>query len=126
MLNLITLSFSLFFIGLTGWMLTTYLIKENSQKLIQEELTNLFDICKMFFVSLKSLIEVLAKYSISSQSSEVNPPESNGLGEQLLKFVQPAEAPLCEAPVKEDEDTALSSFSPAVVEMINAEEEKVA
>ena len=81
----------------------------------------MFDICKMFFVSLKSLIGLLAKYSFSSDSSEVNPPDSNGLGEQLLKFVQPVEAP-----VKEDEDTELSSFSPELIEVITEEEEKVA
>lgn len=107
-------------------MLTTYLVKENSQKLIQEELLNLFDISKMFFVSFKSLIKVLARYSFSADSSVASPPDPNGLGEQLLKFVQPVEAPLFEVPVKEDEDTELSSFSPELIEVITEEEEKIA
>ncbi len=126
MFTLITLSFSIFFISLTGWILTTYLFKENSQKLIREELNNLFDISKMFFISLKSLIGVLAKFSFSSDSSEIKPKQSNGLEEALLKFIQPVEAPSSDGPVKEDEDTELSSFSPEVIEIIKEEEEKVA
>ena len=126
MLTLITLSFFLFCIALTGWTLATYLTKENSQKLIQEEIKNLFDICKMFFVSLKSLIEILTTYSFASDSSKVNPPESNGLGEQLLKFNQPVEESLSEIPIEEDEDTELSSFSPERIDVISEEEEKVA
>ncbi len=124
MFNLITVSFSLFFIGLTGWTITTYLVKEDSQKFIEEELKNLFDICKMFFVFLKTLIGVLAKYSFSSNSSEANTAESNGLEEEPLRFIQPIKA--VEVPVKEDEDNALSSFSPELIEVITEEEEKVA
>ncbi|WP_269623489.1 hypothetical protein [Prochlorococcus marinus] len=129
MFTLITVSFSLFFIGITVWTIITYLVKEDSQKVIKEELKNLFDICKMFFLSLKSLIGVLAKYSFSSNSGETASAESNGLDEQLLKFVQavePVESPSFELSVQEDEDTALSSFSPELIEVINEEEEKVA
>ncbi len=81
------------------------------------------DIFKMFFVSLKSLIKVLAKASFSSDSSEDTPAESTGMDEQALTLV---EAPSVEMPFKEDEDTALSSFSPELVEVITEEEEKVA
>ncbi len=122
-------TFSLCFIGLIGWTITTYLVKEDSQKFIKEELKNLFDICKMFLVSLKSLIEVLANYSFSSDSRKTNPAESNVLDEQPLTFVQPVkaiEAPSVGIPVNEDEDNALSSFSPELIEVINEEEEKVA
>ena len=127
MFTLITLSVSLAFIGLTGWTITTYLVKEDSQKFIKEELESLFDICKMFFVSLKGLIGVLAKFSFPSDSSEASPAELNGLDEQPLRFVQPVKTiEAVEVPVKEDEDTALSSFSPELIEVIAEEEEKVA
>ena len=124
MFTLITVSFSLFLIGLTGWMITTYLVKEDSQKFIEEELNNLFNICKKLFLSIKTLIGVLAKYSFSSPSREATPAEANGLDEQPLKFVQPVKA--VELPVKDDEDNALSSFSPELIEVITEEEEKVA
>ena len=124
MFSLITVSFSLFFIALTGWTITTYLVKEDAQKIIEEELKNLFDICKMFFLSLKTLIGVLANYSFSSDSNETTPAESNGLDEQPLRFVQPLKS--VEVPFKEDEDNALSSFSPELIEVITEEEEKVA
>ena len=124
MLNLITLSFSLFFICLSGWTFTTYLVKENSQKFIKEDLKNLIEICKMFFVSLKSLIGILAKYSFSSASIKTITTESNELVELPLSFVRPAET--VELPVKEDEDNELSSFSPELIEVITEEEEKVA
>ena len=70
MFTLIKVFFSLFFIGLTGWTITTYLVKEDSQNSIKQELSNLFDICKMLFVSLKSLIGVLANYSFISYSAD--------------------------------------------------------
>ncbi|WP_320674077.1 hypothetical protein [Prochlorococcus sp. MIT 1341] len=123
MFTLITVSCSLFLIGLTGWTVTTYFVRKDSQKFIKEELKNLSDIFKMFFVSLKSLIKVLAKASFSSDSSEDTPAESTGMDEQALTLV---EAPSVEMPFKEDEDTALSSFSPELVEVITEEEEKVA
>ena len=121
MFTLITVSFSIFFIALTGWTITTYLVKEDSQKFIEEELKNLFDICKMFFVSIKTLIAVSVKYSFSSYYIEATPAESNGLNEQQLRFVQPIEVP-----VTEEEDNSLSSFSPKLIETITEEEEKVA
>ncbi|AAP99685.1 MULTISPECIES: hypothetical protein [Prochlorococcus] len=118
MFTLITVLFSLFFIGLTGWTIITYLVKEDSQKYIKEELDNLFDISKMLFLSLKGLIGVLAKHSFSSDSVERTSNESQGIDDQLLKMVTPVEAV--------EEDTALSSFSPELIEVITEEEEKVA
>ena len=132
MFTLITVFFSLLFIALTGWTITTYLVKEDSQKSIKEELGNLFDINKILFVSLKSLIGVLAKYSFPSDSSEATCADSNELDEQLLNFVQPVqpvqpvEAPSFEVPVNEEEDAALSSFSPELIDVITEEDEKVA
>ncbi len=124
MFTLITLTFSLFFIGLTGWTISTYLVKENSQKFIEEELKNLFDICRRLFVSINTFIKVLVKFSFSPDSREANPSESIGFNEQPLKFVPPVKA--AEVPVHEDEDNALSSFSPELIEVITEEEEKVA
>ena len=118
MFTLITVFFFLSFIGLTGWTITTYIVKEDSQKSIQEELGNLFDICKMLFVSLKSLIGVLVKHSFSSDSGEATPSESKGIDDQLLKFVPPVKAV--------EEDTDLSLYSPELIEAITEEEEKVA
>ena len=132
MLSLIKVSIGLFFIILTGWTLTTYFLKEDSQKFIREELTNLWDICEKFFISIKNLIGILASNSLSSESSEANPVEENLLNkdEQPLNLVQTVkeiEAPSLEiADEEQDDDTALSSFSPEVVEVINQEEEKVA
>tara|TARA_Y100001968_G_scaffold227957_1_gene210725 strand:- start:724 stop:1119 length:396 start_codon:yes stop_codon:yes gene_type:complete len=131
MLTLVTISIGLFFLILAGWTLTTYFLKEESQKIIREELMNLFDICKKFFVSLKNLIEILLSNSLSSESSEANPIEETVTNEnkQPLNLVQPVkeiEAPSLEPTQEEDVDTALSSFSQEVVEVINEEEEKVA
>ena len=126
MLTLISLSFSLFFIVLTGWTLVSYVVKESSQKYIQEELKNLFDICKMFFASLKSLIRILATHSFPSDSSNVNPPDSNGVGEQFSTSIQPIGTPLSEVPIMENEDTELNSFSQELIEVITEEEEKIA
>ena len=132
MLSLIKVSIGLFFIILTGWTLTTYFLKEDSQKFIREELTNLWDICEKFFISIKNLIGILASNSLSSESSEANPVEENLLNkdEQPLNLVQTVkeiEAPSLEiADEEQDDDTALSSFSPEVVEVIKEEEEKVA
>ena len=130
MLTSIPVSICILFILLTGWTLTTYLIKENSQTLIREELNNLFNICKKFFMSLQNLIGILASNSLSFESREANPIEENLLDEdeQPLNLIQPVQeikAPSLEV-AHEDDDTALSSFSPEVVELINEEEEKVA
>ena len=111
--------------------MTTYFVKKDSQKLIRKELKNLFDICKMLFISLKALVEILASSSISSESGEVNAVKQNisDEDEQLLNLVQPVqeiESGLLEVVHEKDVDTALSSFSPEVVDVINEEEEKVA
>tara|TARA_Y100001968_G_C19288624_1_gene683024 strand:- start:418 stop:813 length:396 start_codon:yes stop_codon:yes gene_type:complete len=131
MLTLITVSIGLFLIILTGWTVTSYFLKKNSQKFIKEELTNLFDICKKLFVSLKNLIGILASNSVSSEEREGNSVDETVLteDEQLLNLVQPVteiETQSLEVAHKEDYDAALSSFSPEVVEVINDEEEKVA
>ena len=132
MLNLITISISLFLIILTGWTFTTYFIKKDSQKFIREELTNLLDICKKFFLSLKNLIGILISTSLSPEERKITPLEEtvSKANEQLLNLVQPInEIKDQSVEVKHDkdyDDDALSSFSPEVVEVINEEEEKVA
>ena len=129
MLNLITISIGLFLMLLTGWTFTTYFIKKDSQKVIKEELVNLFGICKKFFLSLKNLIGILASTSFSPEESDVEETLSKE-DEQLLNLVQPINEIKDESvEVKyhdDDNDDALSSFSPEVVEVINEEEEKVA
>ena len=132
MLNLITISISLFLIILTGWTFTTYFIKKDSQKVIKEALINLFDICKQFFLSLKNLIGILTSTSLSPEERETTSMEEavSKEDEQLLNLVQPInEIKDQSVEVKHDkdyDDDALSSFSPEVVEVINEEEEKVA
>ena len=131
MLTFIMVLICLLFISLTGWTLTTYFVKKDSQKVIREELKNLLNICKKLLVSLKNLIGILANNSLSSESNEANPIEENILEEddQPLSVVQPIkeiEAQSLEVENEEDDDTALSAFSPKVVEVINEEEEKVA
>ena len=132
MLNLITISIGLFLIILTGWTLTTYFVKQDSQKVIREELVNLFGICKKFFLSLKNLIEILASTSLSPEESDITPVEEtlSKEDEKLLNLVQPINEIKDESvEIKhydDDNDDALSSFSPEVVEVINQEEEKVA
>ena len=126
MFTLITASLFLLFIVLTGWTITAYLVKKESQQSIAKELTNLLNLNKMLFVSLKSLVEVLVKHSFFSDSSEETPADSIELDEQLSEVVESVEAPSFKVQVKEDEDTALSSFSPELIEVITEEEEKVA
>ena len=132
MLTLVTVSIGLFSIILTGWTVTTYFSKKDSQDLIREELTNLSDICKKFFGSLKNLIGILVSNSLSSEPNETNPVQDTVLTEDetLLNLVQPVKGieatPLEVTHEDSDVDAALSSFSPEVVEVINQEEEKVA
>ena len=131
MLNLITLSISIFLISLTGWTFITYLIKKDSRKFIREELSNLTDIFKKIFLSLKNLIRILVNFSFSHEkrratsSDETEPKED----EQPLNLVKPIKEIKDQTTEKEgdyDDDDALSSFSPEVVDVINEEEEKVA
>ena len=124
-------SISLFLLVLTGWTLTTYLVKQDSQELIQEEIKNLFDICKKFFISLKNLIAILAANPVANDSIEEDSTKTSLLdkNEQSLRLVQPVkevEASTLERTQQEDDDTALSSFSPEVIEVINEEEERIA
>ena len=131
MLNLITIAIALFLIVLTGWTFTIYFIKKDSHNFLREELTNLLDICKKFFLSLKNLIAILASSSLSSEKKKVAHMEETVLkeAEQPLNLVQPIKEikdQSIEVRNDEDEDDALSSFCPEVVEVINAEEEKVA
>ena len=74
-------SLSLVF-GLIGWTIATLLTKKESEKLIKEELGNMFAITKMLLVSINSLIKLLINSSFPSGSDE-----SKGIDEQLLKFV---------------------------------------
>ena len=130
MLNLITIAIGLFLIILTGWTFTTYFIKKDSQKIIKEELINLFDIGKKFFLSLKNLIGILTSTSLSPEERDITPLEEtvSKEDEQLLNLVKPIhEIKDQSVEVKHDDvDDALSSFSQEVVEVINEEEEKVA
>ena len=131
MLTLITVCICCFLIILTGWTLTTYFIKRDSQTFIIEELKNLFDISKKFFVSLKNLIGILASNSRSSESKKENPINKNVLEEiekplSLVKPVKEIEARTLKVTNEADDDIALSAFSPEVIEVINDEEEKVA
>ena len=132
MLNLITISIGLFLTILTVWTFTTYFVKQDSQKVIKEELVNLFSICKKFFLSLKNLIEILASTSLSPEESDITPVEEtlSKEDEQLLNLVQPINEIKDESVdvkyLDDDNDDALASFSPEVVEVINEEEEKVA
>ena len=128
MLTFFTLSICLILIFLTGWTVTTYLVKKNSQKLIRVELKNLFDISKKLFVSLKNLIGILSSDSLSTYFIEANATEEKGIekDEEIIRPVQPNSFELAYEDEEEGDDTALSSFSPQVVEVINEEEEKVA
>ena len=130
MFTLITVSLSLFFLALTGWTITTYFVREDSQKGIKDELKNMLNIFKIFFISIKNLILILAQQSFSSHSSKINPTKPNELNENpLLSLVETSkefESPSLKVSVQEDDDTALSSFSPEVIEVIKEEEEKVA
>ena len=131
MLTLITVSFCLFVILLTGWTVTTYFIQKDSQQFIVKELRNLLNICTQFFISLKNLIIILTKYSPSSESNETSSVEKQELNkdEEPLNKVQPMqeiENQSFELTNKEEDDIAISSFSPQVIEVINEEEEKVA
>ena len=87
MLNVITVFFSLFIFGLTGWTLTTFVSKDDSQKVIKEELENMFDITKRLLLSIKSLIQILTKASFSSNPDKATSDKATGVDEQLLKFV---------------------------------------
>ena len=131
MLNVITISIALCLIVLTGWTFTTYFIKKDSQKVIKEELSNLLDICKKFFLSLKNLIEILASSSISSEETKVTLLEDIVFkkAEQPLNQIQAIKEIKSQSVAVrhyEDDDDALSSFSPEVVDVIREEEEKVA
>ena len=121
----------LFFILVASWTFTTYLITKDSQKLIREELKNILDISNKFFLSIKNLLRILASNHLTSKSSEISSTESNILDEvdtplSLVEPVKGIEPQSLEIPLKEDDDTALASFSPEVIAVINEEEEKVA
>ena len=83
-------------------------------------------------IFLKNLIGILVNKSLSSESGEINPIKKTGLteNEQQANLVQPIKdietLPLKMTYEENDVDTALSSFCPEVVEVINEEEEKVA
>ena len=131
MLAIINVSIFSFLIILFFLTINTYFVKKESRQLIREELKNLFDICKKFFVSIKALIEVIADNSLSKNQKEIKPIDKNTSkqNEQTLNLVQTIkenDATSLEVNIKEDDDIALSSFSPEVVEIIREEEEKIA
>ena len=134
MLNLITLSISIFLISLSGWTFITYLIKKDSRKFIREELSNLTDIFKKIFLSLKNLIRILTNTSFSYEERKATSVIETVLkgNEQPLNLVRPIKE-IKDQSVEirhddddDDDDDALLSFSPEVVDVINEEEEKVA
>ena len=135
MFTFVTVSFSLLIVFLSGWTITTYFVKEDSQQVIHKELKNLYNIFKMFFISIKNLIEILGRNSFSSYSSETITTETTtaGSGESeehplnLCKPVKEVESSSSlDIQLEEDKDIALSSFSPKVIEVIEEEEDKVA
>tara|TARA_Y100001968_G_C19281045_1_gene679210 strand:+ start:238 stop:621 length:384 start_codon:yes stop_codon:yes gene_type:complete len=127
MLNFITKSISLLVISITGWALTTYYINKDSQKLIGEELGNLFDIFKKFFASITNLIKILASSSLEKRKSSSIEEKVLEKDEQPLNLVQPIKEIKDQSiDLRYDDDEALSSFSPEVVDVINEEEERVA
>ena len=130
MLNLITLSISIFLISLSGWTFITYLIKKDSRKFIREELSNLIDIFKKIFLSLKNLIRILIDTFFSYEDRKATSVIETVLkgNEQPLNLVRPIKEIKDQSLEirQNDNDDALSSFSPEVVDVINEEEEKVA
>ncbi len=68
----------------------------------------------------------MTKSAFSSDSSTEPLSDSTELNELASRFGQTIEAPAFELTLNENEDTALSSFSPEVIEVITEEEEKVA
>tara|TARA_Y100001968_G_scaffold256604_1_gene243001 strand:+ start:934 stop:1281 length:348 start_codon:yes stop_codon:yes gene_type:complete len=113
---------------ITAWTLIIYFIKKDFQKSIKTELNNLLDILKKFFFSLKDLIQLLASISleeIKATPMEESLPEKD---EKILNIVRPIKDQSVKIShnADEDNDEALSSFSPEVVDVINEEEEKVA
>ena len=98
MFTLIVVFFSLLFMSLFGWTITTYLVKKDSRKSIKEEFGNLLDINKMLFVSMKSLVEILASYTFSSDSHEISeicinpsmpPSNSTNTPKSVIDFILP-------------------------------------
>ena len=87
MFNYITVFFSLIIFGLTGWTLTTFVSKDDSQKVIKGELENIFEITKRLLLSIKSLIKILTKASFSSNADKTTSAKATEVDEQLLKFV---------------------------------------
>ncbi len=118
--------------ALIGWTISTYFLSKASQKFIKEELANIFEMNKKLFLSMQSLIAALVKYSFSSDTRDVSDLTPSGSKEaegDPLKVVQPGEdidPLLFEVSANEEEDAALSSFSPELIEFITEEEEKIA
>lgn len=122
MTTVITVFLFIVVVGLIGWTATTYIVKTNSKEFIKEELKNILDICKMLFVSFKSLIGGLIKAWSSS-----DPFEETSLESDVLEVVEAVETMGVVPSVEEvEQDTELSQFSPELVEAITEEEEKVA
>ena len=82
MITFFTVVLSLLVFGLVVWTITTYITKEAYQKNIKTELSNIFEIIKMFFVSIKSLVQLLLKAYSPSKTNDLA-----DIDDQLLKFV---------------------------------------
>ena len=129
MLNLISVSLSLLLILFIGWTLITYFLNKDSQQLIREELSNLFDIFQKFFLSIKTLIKILASTSLYFKEKKVIPLEKTVLqreNQSSNQVEQIKEIKDLSIELGQDDDEELSSFSPEVVDVIYEEEEKVA
>ncbi len=123
MFSLITVSLSIFIFGITGWTITTYLVKEDSQQVVTEELKNLYDICKELVASLRRLVGILTKYTLTFDSNKSTSSAANPINIEPLKAVQEV-TPDVNASIEDDDE--LASFSPELIEAITEEEEKVA
>ncbi len=89
MLSIIIVFSSLFIVSLAGWTLSTFVTNDDSQKVIKEELQNIFEITKMLLLSIKSLIQILTNASFLSKSEGSTANKPTGVDEQLLKIVPP-------------------------------------
>ncbi len=89
MFTLLTVGFALLAVFLFGWTAAILITKKDPQNLIKEELRNMFEITKMLFLSIKSLIKLLIKSSFLPKPDNPTSEKSGGIDEQLLSFVPP-------------------------------------
>ena len=70
MFTVFAVGFSLFIVALTGLTIATLVTKKESEKLIKEELGNMFEITKMLLLSIKNLVRLLIKTSCTLNLDE--------------------------------------------------------